>query len=88
MKAKPQMSLAEMAARSVGGLLECPKCGCKDFRTDKTVRGYVSTFRRKVCRNCGRAIETVQAPEQFVREIEPRDAAEGLESDDYGDSVL
>ena len=88
MKGKPQMTLAEMAARSVGSRLECPKCGCRDFRTDKTVRGHVSTFRRKVCRNCGRAIETVQAPEQFVREIEPRDATEALDSDDYGDSVL
>jgi predicted nucleic-acid-binding Zn-ribbon protein len=82
------MTLAEMASRATGGRLECPKCGCRDFRTDKTVRGHVSTFRRRVCRNCGKAIETVQAPEQFVREIEPRDSHEESQSDDYSGDIV
>ena len=71
MKAKPQMSLAQMAARAAGtGRLTCPRCGCGDFRTYKTQQGHVSTFRYKVCRHCGHKFVTSQAPEQAIRDVE------------------
>lgn len=71
MKAKPQMTLAEMAARAAGtGRLVCPKCGCADFRTYKTIQGHVQTFRYKACRHCGHKLLTTQQPEQAIRNIE------------------
>jgi len=72
MKAKPQMSLAEMAARASGtaGRLVCPKCGCADFKTYKTQQGHQSTFRYKACRHCGHKLLTTQPPEQMIRSVE------------------
>jgi len=72
MKAKPQMSLAEMAAKAAGtsGRLVCPKCGCQDFRTYRTSQGVVATFRYKRCRNCGHQLLTTQPPEQMIRSVE------------------
>lgn len=72
MKAKPQMSLAEMAAKAAGtsGRLVCPKCGCHDFRTYGTIPGVASTFRYKQCRHCGKKLYTMQQPEQIVRSVD------------------
>jgi len=77
MKAKPQMSLAEMAAKAAGtfGRLVCPKCNCTDFRTYKTNQGHTSTFRYKQCRHCGHKLFTMQQPEQIVRSVD--DETEG-----------
>ena len=38
--------------------LKCPKCGCRDFRTVKTVRLSGQVRRRRVCRYCGQAVRT------------------------------
>ena len=72
MKAKPQMSLAEMAAKAAGtsGRLVCPKCGCQDFRTYRTSQGVAATFRYKECRHCGHKLLTQQPPEQMIRSVE------------------
>jgi transposase-like protein len=82
MKAKPQMSLAEMAARAAGtnGRLVCPKCNCTDFRTYGTIPGVASTFRYKQCRHCGKKLYTVQQPEQIVRSVDD-ETEEEIEGD-------
>ncbi len=51
---------AAKAAKARGGLV-CSKCGCHDFRTYNTYQSpnfYVR--RRKICRNCGTFISTVE----------------------------
>jgi len=90
MKGKPPLTLAEMAARSAGtgGRLVCPKCGCADLRVDKTKPGHRATFRRRVCRHCGFAFETVQQPEEFVREIESRADQKNLFDDETSGDLL
>ena len=71
MKARPQMTLAEMAARAAGtGRLTCQRCGCADFRTYKTIQGHVQTFRYKACRHCGHKFLTKQDAEQAIRSVE------------------
>ena len=72
MKARPILSLAQMAANAAGtgGRLVCPKCGCADFRTYKTQQGHVATFRYKACRHCGHKLLTQQQPEQMIRDVE------------------
>jgi transcriptional regulator NrdR family protein len=71
MKGRPQMSLAEMAAKAAGtGRLVCPRCACCDFRTYKTIQGHVQTFRYKACRHCGHRFLTTQAAEQAIRSVE------------------
>lgn len=82
MKGKPRMTLAEMAARSVGGHLKCPRCECADFRTYKTQKGHASTFRYKACRHCGHKFVTMQPAEQAIRDVETVvDEAEEIEGD-------
>jgi Zn ribbon nucleic-acid-binding protein len=47
------------AAPVAGGGLECPKCGCRHFRTLHTWQrqaGFV--LRRKACRHCGHRMTT------------------------------
>lgn len=71
MKGKPCKTLAEMASLAAGGgKLACPRCGCADFRTYKTIQGHVATFRYKSCRHCGHRFLTTQAPEQAIRSVE------------------
>lgn len=84
MKGKTPMTLAEMAARSasVAGRLACPKCGCADFRTYKTIPGHVQTFRYKACRHCGHKLITKQEPEQAIRDVEE------TTGDDFGGSIV
>ena len=87
MKGKTPMTLAEMAARAAGqaGRLACPKCHCADFRTYKTIRGHLHTFRYKACRLCGHKIVTTQAPEQAIRAV----AADGeVSTDDFDGSIV
>lgn len=86
MKSKPPLTLSEMAARaaSVAGRLACPKCHCADFRTYKTIRGHVQTFRYKACRLCGHKILTTQNPEQAIRDVETDVAGD----DDFGGSIV
>ncbi len=77
MKAKPQMSLAEMAAKAAGtvrqdGRLSCPRCGCTDLKVDKTKTPVSATFRNRQCRHCGAQFRTVQPPEAYIEDIEPR----------------
>jgi len=85
MKARPRMTLAEMAARSAltGGRLVCPRCGCADLRVDKTKKPTSMTYRHRVCRHCGWKCETRQPPEEFIREVEPRNRTEN----DYDDNT-
>jgi hypothetical protein len=84
MKAKREMTLAEMATRaaSASGRLICPKCHCPDFKTYCTKHGVASTFRYKKCTNCGHRIYTVQNPETIVRSLEePTSVDDDIESD-------
>ena len=84
MKQKPQMTLAEMAAKAAGtGRLVCPKCGCPDFKTYKTSQGVAATFRYKACRHCGHKLFTMQQAEQAIRSIEnePTADVDDLEGD-------
>lgn len=87
MKGKPPMTLAQMAARAAGqaGRLACPKCNCADFRTYKTIRGHVQTFRYKACRNCGHKMVTTQAPEQAIRDV---DGDEVQETEDFSGDIV
>lgn len=82
------MSLAEMAARAAGtgGRLVCPKCGCADFRTYKTIPGHVATFRYKLCRHCGHRMLTTQQPEQMVRDVESPEV--GADVDEIEGDIL
>ena len=44
--------------------LQCPKCGCGHFYTDKTIDITGHRRRRyKVCRNCGRRVRTTEVIE-------------------------
>jgi len=63
---RPMVSLSDLHKHSgnaeradiVKGLV-CKNCGCRDFRTHKTIPregGYVS--RRKICRHCGNRVTT------------------------------
>jgi hypothetical protein len=68
------MTLAEMAERAamMAGQagVSCSKCGCRDFRTYKTIPGVSSVFRYKACRLCGHKILTTsQTNERVIREI-------------------
>ena len=82
MKGKPQLTLAEMAARAArtNGRLVCPKCNCTDFRTYGTIPGVASTFRYKQCRHCGKKLYTMQQPEQIVRSVDD-ETEEEIEGD-------
>jgi DNA-directed RNA polymerase subunit RPC12/RpoP len=43
-------SLREMAGQAG---LECPRCGCRDFRVLRTIRGDGFIDRVRCCRYCG-----------------------------------
>lgn len=89
MKAKPQMSLAQMTAKSASanGRLACPTCGCADFKTYGTIPGYPATFRYKRCRHCGWKGVTVQDPERIVRNVESPEPLVPDEDEIEGDSL-
>jgi hypothetical protein len=57
-------SLAEFAAEANGSArgIECPGCGCRDFRTRRTNPRDGRIQREKYCRHCGRKIVTVEKP--------------------------
>lgn len=61
---RPRKSLAQMAAEaqqeSTQGKIECPHCGCQDFRTTNTkvVDGFRKRLRR--CRHCGYPLNTIE----------------------------
>jgi transcriptional regulator NrdR family protein len=39
--------------------IACPRCGCRDLRTTKTMRVREGMIRRyRACRHCGRTITT------------------------------
>jgi transcriptional regulator NrdR family protein len=38
--------------------LECPDCGCRDFRTVRTTRKADHVQRVRQCRHCGRRVVT------------------------------
>lgn len=41
--------------------IRCPKCGCRHFYTTHTERLKNNRIRRrKICRNCGRRIVTIE----------------------------
>lgn len=90
MKGKPPLTLAEMAARSsgTGGRLVCPKCGCADLRVDKTKKPTSMTYRHRVCRHCGWKCETIQPPEEFIREVEPRNRTENDDDEQIDGDLL
>lgn len=72
---KPEpLTLEEMAARAAAKSaslyrLACPRCGCSDFRTYKTIRGQSATFRYKACRHCGHKLLTTQPAERAIRDV-------------------
>jgi len=72
MKARPRMTLAEMAAQSAGtgGRLVCPKCGCADFRANNTRRSGSSVYRYRNCRHCGASFVTSQSEERILRPVD------------------
>ncbi|HOI56476.1 MAG TPA: hypothetical protein PLP01_14605 [Phycisphaerae bacterium] len=58
-------SATEARAAAMEGL-ECPRCGCRDFRVIETERLYHCIRRRRVCRRCGwrtTTVEKMAAPE-------------------------
>lgn len=61
---RPRKTLAQMAAEaqkeSTGGKIVCPDCGCQDFRTTNTkvVEGFRKRLR--ICRHCGRPVDTIE----------------------------
>jgi len=52
-------ALAKMGGASPLGI-PCPDCGCKDWRTYRTVRQQGSIRREKKCRHCGFTTHTVE----------------------------
>lgn len=79
------MSLAEMAARAASvGPLTCPRCGCRDIRTDKKEeeKGRVLAYRYKECRHCKLRLYTAQEPEVLIRIVGPE------ANDNFGGSVV
>ena len=71
-KGKEPRSLSDMAAEAAGDGVACPDCGCRDWRTYRTIRGNRATFRYKACRHCGKKVYTTsQTAERIVREVKP-----------------
>ena len=67
---KERKSLREYASEAAGGGIECPKCGCRDFKTYGTNPTGTSTFRYKLCRHCGHRVLTVSKEnERIVRDV-------------------
>ena len=85
---KERKTLNQMAAEAAGaGLngIECPKCGCKDFRVYGGSKGTTSRFHYKACRHCGHKILTAtQTVERIVRDVTPHD----VRDDDEGEPLL
>ena len=54
------MLVAEPESKEQAGL-ECPKCGCRHFRTVKTrPRQGRYIYRRRECRHCGKMVTTTE----------------------------
>lgn len=65
-------SLREMAveASEESRGVECPRCGCRDFRVDKTRTLATSTHRWKTCRHCGFGVVTSTVEkERIIRDV-------------------
>ena len=86
MKVKPARTLADYAseaARTAGGI-ECPSCGCRDFRVYRTTQGQSATVRYKVCRHCGKKVLTsTESAERIIRDVNPHD-----QDEDDGDPIV
>ena len=85
MTSKPPRSLTDMASEAVGGL-QCPKCGCCNFKTYGVSKGIKVIFRYKECRNknCGhRILTSTKSDERIIRDVNTHD-----KGDDEGDDVL
>ena len=82
MSEKPAKTLGEMKADSVsnGNGIECPTCGCRDFRTYGTDPKNTATFRYKQCRHCGHRIVTAtpHSRERIVRDVNQRADGDGI----------
>jgi Zn ribbon nucleic-acid-binding protein len=66
-KDEPRPTLGELAretrdAERASGGMKCPKCDCRDTRVIKTRHNVdgTETSRRRVCRNCGHRLTTVE----------------------------
>lgn len=64
---EPRKTLREMAIetqKAESGGICCPGCGCRDTRVIKTRHNVdgTETSRRRVCRNCGNRITTIELP--------------------------
>lgn len=74
---KDRKTLRDYANGSNNGVIECPKCGCADFRIYGTAPKQTVTFRYKSCRNCGHRVLTVtKSDERIVRDV-------GAEDEEY-----
>ncbi len=60
MKPEQRPTAQNLAATRPQGGLECPQCGCRDFRTRKTIRGDGVIQRRRECRHCGHRLTTIE----------------------------
>jgi DNA-directed RNA polymerase subunit RPC12/RpoP len=82
---KEPKTLEEMAAAAVIGSdsgVECPKCGCKDFRVYGGSKGVSSRFHYKACRHCGHKILTTSHTiERIVRDVVPHSDNDGEDED-------
>jgi len=58
---RPTMQDLAALNRPAAGL-ECPECGCRDFRVTKTRQGDGVIVRRRECRHCGHRITTFETP--------------------------
>jgi DNA-directed RNA polymerase subunit RPC12/RpoP len=85
---KERKTLEQMAVEAVSGGsqgIECPKCGCKDFRVYGGSKGTTSRFHYKACRHCGHKILTAsQTVERIIRDVSPHEDR----NDDEGEPLL
>jgi Zn ribbon nucleic-acid-binding protein len=53
---------SETQKQDVGNGMKCPNCHCRDTRVIKTRHNVdgTETSRRRICRNCGHRITTVE----------------------------
>lgn len=77
MPSKPPRSLSEMASDAGSGI-QCPKCGCRDFRVYGHAAGTsTAVMRYKRCRHCGhRVLTSTKSDEHILRDVDARDEDE------------